>query len=46
MVCEDELGMMRRAHAKQIVAAAEATDERIRSTFAGVPKEAFPGPGP
>ena len=41
-----ELDIVRRAFAKQIMAAADVTDERIEAAFAAVPRELFLGPGP
>ncbi len=43
---ESELAIVRRAYAKQIVAAAGVSDRRIEAAFAAVPREAFLGPGP
>lgn len=41
-----ELDIVRRAFAKQIMAAAGVEDERIEAAFATVPREHFLGPGP
>jgi protein-L-isoaspartate(D-aspartate) O-methyltransferase len=41
-----ELAIVRRAYAKQILAAAEITDSRAEAAFAAVPREDFLGPGP
>jgi hypothetical protein len=47
MAGEDELRIVRRAYAKQIMAAdRQVTDTRIENAFAEVPREAFLGPGP
>src|SRR6266852_6777809 len=43
---ESELAIVRRAYAKQIVAAAGVADRRVEAAFAAVPREAFLGPGP
>jgi protein-L-isoaspartate(D-aspartate) O-methyltransferase len=43
---EAELGIVRRAYAKQIMAAALVADERVEAAFAAVPREAYLGPGP
>lgn len=42
----NELKIVRRAYAKQIMAAARIVDERIEAAFAEVPREDFLGPGP
>jgi protein-L-isoaspartate(D-aspartate) O-methyltransferase len=42
----EELAIVRRAYAKQVLAAAGATDERVEAAFAAVPREDFLGPGP
>src|SRR5260221_9734982 len=41
-----ELGIVRRAYAKQIMAAARVDDLRIEAAFAAVLRENFLGPGP
>jgi protein-L-isoaspartate(D-aspartate) O-methyltransferase len=41
-----ELGIVRRAFAKQITAAVGVDDRRIEAAFAEVPREDFLGPGP
>jgi protein-L-isoaspartate(D-aspartate) O-methyltransferase len=41
-----ELGIVRRAYAKQIMAAARVDDRRIEAAFAAVLRENFLGPGP
>jgi protein-L-isoaspartate(D-aspartate) O-methyltransferase len=43
---ERELKVVRRAYAKQIMAAARVPYERIMRAFASVPRERFLGPGP
>jgi protein-L-isoaspartate(D-aspartate) O-methyltransferase len=43
---QSELAIVRRAYAKQIMAAAGVTDRRVEAAFAAVPREAFLGPGP
>ena len=43
---DSELLIVRRAYAKQIMAAVGVTDRRIEAAFAAVPREAFLGPGP
>jgi protein-L-isoaspartate(D-aspartate) O-methyltransferase len=43
---EDELKIVRRAYAKQIMAAAQVADQHIESVFAEIPREDFLGPGP
>ena len=43
---ETELGAVRRAYAKQILAKVGVTDARIEAAFATVPREAYLGPGP
>jgi protein-L-isoaspartate(D-aspartate) O-methyltransferase len=43
---EAELGIVRQAYAKQILAEAGVTDPRIRAAFARVRREDFLGPGP
>lgn len=43
---EAELAIVRRAYAKQVLAAAACTDERIENAFAATSREAFLGPGP
>src|SRR3984957_18079499 len=41
-----ELAIVRRAYAKQTVAAAGINDARIEAAFAAAPREDFLGPGP
>jgi protein-L-isoaspartate(D-aspartate) O-methyltransferase len=41
-----ELGIVRAAYAKQVMAAAETADARIEAAFAQVPREAYLGAGP
>jgi protein-L-isoaspartate(D-aspartate) O-methyltransferase len=43
---ENELAIVRRAYAKQIMAAAGVSERRIEAAFAAVPRENFLGPGP
>ena len=43
---DEELRIVRRAYAKQILAAARIGDQRIEAAFAKVPRENFLGPGP
>lgn len=43
---EAKLRIIRRAYAKQVMAAFEVEDRRIEAAFAAVPREAFLGPGP
>jgi len=43
---ESELAIVRRAYAKQVMAAAGVADRRIEAAFAAVRREAFLGPGP
>jgi hypothetical protein len=43
---EDEFKIVRRAYAKQIMAAVQVVDKHIESGFAEVPREDFLGPGP
>ncbi len=46
MTSEDELKIVRRAYARQIMATMEVASDRIENAFAGVPREGFLGPGP
>ena len=46
MTSDDELKILRRAYAKQIMAAFEAQAEGVEAAFAEVPREDFLGPGP
>jgi protein-L-isoaspartate(D-aspartate) O-methyltransferase len=46
MMTSDELKIVRRAYAKQILASAGVDDQSIEKAFAEVPREAFLGPGP
>src|SRR5262249_14082362 len=41
-----ELAIIRRAYAKQTMAAAQIDDPHLEEAFAQVPREDFPGPGP
>jgi protein-L-isoaspartate(D-aspartate) O-methyltransferase len=41
-----ELQIIRRAYAKQVLAAAEVADARLETAFAAVRREDFLGPGP
>ena len=43
---DSRLGIIRRAYAKQIIAAAGVKDRRLENAFAAVPREAFLGRGP
>lgn len=43
---EDELKIVRRAYAMQIMAAVQIAGENIESSFAQIPREDFLGPGP
>src|SRR5438132_13453051 len=43
---ESELAIVRRAYAKQIMAAAGVIDRRVEAAFAAVPREHFLGQGP
>src|SRR6516165_12384112 len=43
---ETELGLVRRAYAKEIVAASGIPDARVETAFAEVRREDFLGPGP
>ena len=43
---ESELAVVRRAYAKQIMAAAGVADRRVEAAFAAVRREHFLGPGP
>ena len=43
---DSELAIVRRAYAKQIMAAAGVDDRRVEAAFATVPREDFLGPGP
>jgi protein-L-isoaspartate(D-aspartate) O-methyltransferase len=43
---QTELAIVRRAYAKQVVAAAQVTDPRIEAAFAEIRREDFLGPGP
>lgn len=42
----EELAIVRRAYAKQVLAAARVKGERIKAAFAAVPREDFLRPGP
>jgi protein-L-isoaspartate(D-aspartate) O-methyltransferase len=41
-----ELKIVRRAYAKQVLAAAGASDARVEAAFAAIKREDFLGPGP
>jgi len=43
---EKELGLVRRAYAREIMATARVLDPRVETAFAEVPREDFLGPGP
>ena len=43
---QTELAIVRRAYAKQTLAAARVTDQRIEAAYAAVPREDYLGPGP
>jgi protein-L-isoaspartate(D-aspartate) O-methyltransferase len=43
---EQELAIIRRAYAKQVLAWVNRSDPRLESAFAAVPRERFLGPGP
>ena len=43
---DSELLIVRRAYAKQVMAAADIADRRIEAAFAAVPREDFLGRGP
>jgi len=46
MFSQPELAIIRRAYAKQILAAARVRDERLEAAFADVRREDYLGPGP
>ncbi len=46
MTKDEELAVVRRAYAKQILAVVEVEDGRLEAAFAAVPREKFLGPGP
>lgn len=46
MDSQTELAIVRRAYAKQTLAAASIVDPRLQEAFAAVPREDFLGPGP
>lgn len=46
MTTERDLAVIRRAYAKQVLAAANVTDPRLEAAFAAVRREDFLGPGP
>jgi protein-L-isoaspartate(D-aspartate) O-methyltransferase len=46
MTSEDELKIIRRAYAKQVLAAMQVSDERVEDAFAAIRREDFLGPGP
>ena len=43
---KEELGILRRAYAHQMVALTGAQDSELERAFAAVPREVFLGPGP
>jgi protein-L-isoaspartate(D-aspartate) O-methyltransferase len=43
---QSDLAIVRRAYAKQTLAAARVSDPRLQAAFAAVPREDFLGPGP
>ena len=43
---QQELGIVRRAYAKQILAVMDVRDARVEAAFAAMPREAFLGAGP
>jgi protein-L-isoaspartate(D-aspartate) O-methyltransferase len=43
---EQEIGIIRRAYAKQVLAWSAVSDARVEAAFAAVPRERFVGPGP
>jgi protein-L-isoaspartate(D-aspartate) O-methyltransferase len=43
---QSELGIIRAAYAKQILAAARVDDRRLDTAFGAIPREDFLGPGP
>jgi protein-L-isoaspartate(D-aspartate) O-methyltransferase len=43
---QEELAIVRRAYAKQVMAAAEIADARVEAAFAAIRREDFLGPGP
>ena len=43
---QQELGIVRRAYAKQILAVMDVRDPRVEAAFAAIPREAFLGAGP
>ena len=43
---DEELAIVRRAYAKQVMAEAGANDRRVENAFATVPRERYLGPGP
>lgn len=46
MTSEDELRIVRRVYARQILASAGVSDRRLEDAFAAVPRENYLGPGP
>jgi protein-L-isoaspartate(D-aspartate) O-methyltransferase len=46
MTGEDELTAIRRAYAKQVLAAAQVADAALEQAFADTPREKYLGPGP
>jgi protein-L-isoaspartate(D-aspartate) O-methyltransferase len=43
---EEEIGIIRRAYAKQVMGWSAVSDARVEAAFAAVPREHFVGPGP
>ena len=43
---DEDLAIVRRAYAKQVLAAMQVTDERVEAAFTTVRREDFLGPGP
>jgi protein-L-isoaspartate(D-aspartate) O-methyltransferase len=43
---EEELAIVRRAYAKQLLAAVRINDGRVEAAFAAVKRERYLGPGP
>ena len=46
MAAKSDIEIIRRAYAKQVLAAAGVADRRLAAAFAAVPRENFLGPGP
>jgi protein-L-isoaspartate(D-aspartate) O-methyltransferase len=43
---EQELAIIRRAYAKQVLASVQVNDARVEAAFASVERECYLGPGP